>query len=77
MGNFSFEVTEQIATLSDGGKGYTKEFNLISYNGGKPVYDIRQWYTDPDTEEKKMLKGCTLTKDELIKLRDELNELDI
>lgn len=76
MKEFSFEIHEAIATLSDSGKGYTKELNLISYNGGKPVYDIRQWYTD-ESEDKKMLKGCTLTKEEIIKLRDELNELDL
>ena len=42
---FVFEVVEEFSTLSEKeartGTVYTKEFNLISYNGSEPVYDIR------------------------------------
>ena len=41
-----------------------KQLNMISWNGGTPKYDIRDWA--PDRE--KMGKGITLTEDEMEKL---------
>jgi hypothetical protein len=46
-----------------------KEINLISWNGGEPKYDIRDWAP----EHEKMAKGTTLTKDEAMKLKEILN----
>ncbi len=40
--------------------GYTKEINLISWNGKEPKYDIRSF--SPNRE--KCGKGITLTADE-------------
>ncbi len=60
MADFNYEITEKICTLSEGSKGWTKEFNKISWNGGKPKYDIRDWA--PDHE--KMGKGVTLNDEE-------------
>lgn len=64
MAEINFEITEQIAILSETAKGWTKELNLISWNGREPKYDIRDWA--PNHE--KMGKGVTLSKDELEKL---------
>ena len=73
MADISFEIKESIATLSTTEKEWTKELNLISWNGREPKYDIRDW--SPDHE--KMGKGVTLTAAELSVLRDTLNTLNI
>lgn len=57
--DFSYEITERIALLSEDDKGYRKELNYISYNGFKPKYDIRSWSPDG-----KMGKGITLNDKE-------------
>ena len=54
------EIVIEIAVLSKSDSGYTKEVNLVSWNGAKPKYDIRSW--SPDRE--KCGKGITLTEDE-------------
>lgn len=66
---FSYEVTEHIATLSENSTGnYTLELNRISYNGAAPKLDLRKW----DREKGKMLKGITLTDDEAAALKEAL-----
>jgi len=60
MADIKFEIKQQIGTISESGKGWTKELNLISWNGASPKYDIRDWA--PDHE--KMGKGITLTAEE-------------
>ncbi len=61
MADVKFEIKKSIGTISTSAKGWTKELNLISWNGGQPKYDIRDW----DPEHEKMGKGITLTEDEL------------
>lgn len=70
MAEIKFEITERIAVLSESPKGWTKELNLISWNGREPKYDIRDW--DPNHE--KMGKGVTLNKEEMEKLKEVLNK---
>lgn len=65
MAELKFEITEQIAVLSESSKGWTKELNLISWNGREAKYDIRDW--SPNHE--KMGKGVTLSKEELDTLK--------
>ena len=60
MADFKYEIVEEIGVLSENGRGWTKELNKVSWNGGAPKYDLRDWA--PDHE--KMGKGITLTKDE-------------
>lgn len=70
--NFRYEVKKHIATLSQTEDGrYTKEVNLISYNGAEPKVDIRKW----DRENNKMQKGITLTGEEVDALRACLAEM--
>jgi len=71
MADLKYEITEHIAVLSESPKGWTKELNLISWNGREPKYDIRDWA--PNHE--KMGKGVTLTKEELDTLREILGDL--
>jgi hypothetical protein len=59
--------------LSTSSKGWAKELNLVSWNDRKPKYDIREWAPDGET----MGKGVTLTKEELIALKELLNKLDL
>ena len=60
MADIKFEITREIAVLSESTKGWKKEFNLVSWNGADSKYDIRDW--SPDHE--KMGKGITLTEEE-------------
>lgn len=42
------------------GDAWTKEVNLISWNGGIPKIDIRDW----DADHERCSKGITLSKEE-------------
>lgn len=66
-----FEIIQNIVVLSTNKSGWTKEINMVSYNGAPTKYDIRSW--DPNHE--KMGKGITLTKEELEQLESVLKEL--
>ena len=76
MREIQYEIVKEIAVLSTGDSGYTKEINLISSNGKEPKYDIRSF--SPNRE--KCGKGITLNADEaaaLLKaLQKELNSED-
>lgn len=73
MSEFKYEIVEEIAQVSESARGWMKELNLISWNDRSPKYDLREW--SPDHE--KMGKGITLSKEELISLREVLNKLDL
>ena len=73
MAEIKYEIKEKFGILSESAKGWTKELNLVSWNDKEPKYDLREW--DPTHE--KMGKGMTLSKEELIKLRDILNDINI
>ena len=61
---FSYEILEEVAVLSENASGWRKELNLISWNGRPPKFDLREWA--PDHE--KMGKGITLTNEEFAEL---------
>lgn len=69
MADIKYEIVRHIATLSTSSRGWTKELNLVAWNGRAPKYDLRDW--SPDHE--KMGKGVTLTGEELTVLRDAVN----
>ena len=60
MADIKFEITKQIGVLSESNKGWTKELNLVSWNGRDAKFDIREWA--PGHE--RMGKGVTLSHDE-------------
>lgn len=64
MKDIQYEIVKEIAVLSTSDSGYTKEINLISWNGKEPKYDIRSF--SPNRE--KCGKGVTLTETEVGKL---------
>lgn len=74
--NFSWEVIEAFGNFSEERKNYTREVNQISWNGATPVYDIRGWRVGKDGK-KHPLKGLSLSREELIALRDILQSLDL
>jgi hypothetical protein len=73
MDDINYEILMQIAVLSQAGSGWTKELNLVSWNGHAPKYDIRDWSGD----HSKMGRGVTLSREELLALRDVLNQWDL
>lgn len=73
MADIKFEIKENVGLLSQSPKGWTKELNLISWNGKEPKYDLRDWA--PDHE--KMGKGITLTIDDLRALKEILNSMEL
>ena len=73
MAEIKYEIKETIGVLSESAKGWTKELSLVSWNDAAPKYDIREWSPD----HTKMGKGVNLTAEELKKLRDLLNGVDL
>lgn len=73
MADIKFEIKENLGVLSQSPKGWTKELNLISWNGKEAKYDLRDWA--PNHE--KMGKGITLTVEELKILNNVLNSVEL
>jgi hypothetical protein len=71
--DITYEIVMQIGVLSQARSGWTKEVNLISWNDLPPKYDIRDW--SPGHE--KMGRGVTLSREELLALRDLLNQWEL
>lgn len=68
---FSYEIVEEIAVLSENPKGWLKELNLVSWNGREPKFDLRDW--SPGHE--KMGKGVTLSNEEFAALKQTLTSM--
>jgi hypothetical protein len=73
MDDINYEIVMQIGVISQSGSGWTKEVNLISWNGRDPKYDIRDW----SPGHAKMGRGVTLSREELLALRDLLNSWEL
>ncbi len=73
MAELKYEIVKNLGVISQSPSGWSKELNLVSWNNRDPKYDLRDWAPD----HTKMGKGVTLTADEVILLRDLLNEIDL
>ena len=73
MAEIKFEIKENIGVISESTKGWSKELNLVSWNDKEPKYDLREW----DPAHEKMGKGITLSVEELKKLKDVLNRIEL
>ena len=71
MANIEYEIVEELGVISERTKGWTRELNLISWNGGAPKYDVRDWAHNNE----KMGKGITLSKEEAESLKDLLSKI--
>ncbi len=67
------EIKKEIGIISEAQTGWTRQVNMISWNGREAKLDIRDWAP----EREKAGKGITLTKEEVKKLKDLLNEMDL
>ncbi len=73
MAEIKYEILKKVGVLSTSASGWAKELNLISWNDREPKYDLRDWA--PGHE--KMGKGVTLSKDELLALKELLDTIDL
>lgn len=73
MAEIKYEVKASCGILSESPKGWTKELRSISWNNREPKFDIREWAPDNET----MGKGITLTAEELKKLKEILNSMEL
>lgn len=71
---YDFSVVKHIGTIKEG--TYSKELNLVSRNGNKPVYDIRNYKVD-ENGIKTELKGISLSLEEICILKDFLNNTEL
>lgn len=71
MADFKYEIVEHIGILSTSPKGWNKELNRVSWNGGTPKLDLRDW----SPEHEKMGKGITLNDEEAGKLLELLQDI--
>ena len=56
----TFDIREHIGVIEKQDNGWTRELNIVSWNGGKPKWDLRTWSPD----HTRMTRGITLTEDE-------------
>ena len=59
-GEFAFEIKEHLGALTDANdNGWRRELNLVSWNGGEPKLDIREWSAD----HSRMSRGLTMSEE--------------
>lgn len=73
MDKFSFSIEGNLGTLKISDSGWRKELNIVSWNGREPKFDIRDW----SPERKRMSRGVTFSKDEIVKLKALLNKIEM
>lgn len=73
MADIKYEIVRKIGVLSTSASGWAKELNLVSWNDREPKFDLRDWSADGS----KMGKGVTLTREELLALKELLNGMEI
>lgn len=60
MAEFKFDIVKRIGVISSNSRGWSKELNLVSWNGAEPKFDVREWSED----HRKMSRGVTLSTEE-------------
>ena len=68
----TFTIEEELGELSVASNGWKKQLTYTSWNGRNPKFDLRSWSDDHNA----MTKGLTLTKEEMVKLKEILNTID-
>ena len=69
MAEITYEITKELGVISENAKGWTRELNLVSWNGNPAKFDIRDWSPD----HSRMSKGVSLTEDAMKKLIELFN----
>ena len=73
---YEYKLIDKLATISTH-NNITKELNIIAFGSGEPVYDLRKWDRSKDRMLNRMLKGISFTKDELVELKQILENIDV
>lgn len=68
MGEITYDIEKDFGSFGDG--KWVKHLSLVKWNGGEAKYDIRSWNDDMT----KCNKGVTLTLEELMDLRDLIDQ---
>ena len=69
----TFEIKEHIGVIMQYPTGWSKELNIISWNGNPPKYDIRDWSADHNH----MSRGVTLTEKEMSRIVEMAKERNL
>lgn len=67
------KLIQHLCVLEERNAGWNLEFNVVSWNGDEPKYDIRPWNED----HSKCGKGITLTEDNLKALVEYCNQVQL
>lgn len=68
----TYTIQDVLGDLSVAVNGWKKELTYTSWNNRDEKFDLRSWNPDHSA----MTKGITLTKEEILKLKDILNDID-
>lgn len=71
--DFSYVIQEHLGTLSTNKWGWSREVNLVSWNGNPAKLDIRNW----NPEHTKMSRGLNFNGSETAFLLEILKDFDI
>ena len=66
----TFVIEKEIGVITEHETGWTKELNLVSWNGNRAKFDIRDWSNDHG----QMGRGITMTEKEARRVYDLLGE---
>lgn len=69
--DIKFEIVENIGVIGLSTNDWTKELNVVAWNGYPPKYDLRTWSPD----RSKFTKGFTFTEAEAIELLKLLQDI--
>ena len=72
MADFKYEILDNVGVFFNSKNGWTKEINIISWNGAEGTVDIRSWSPD----HSRMGKGISLTVEEFKALKELMNEIN-
>ena len=72
MADFKYEILDNVGVFFNSKNGWTKEINIISWNGAEGNVDIRSWSPD----HSRMGKGISLTVEEFKALKELMNEIN-
>ena len=67
--DITYEIKRHCGIIATEKSGWTRELNIVSWNGGEPKLDIRSWNAD----HTRMTRGLTLTNDEATELESLLH----
>lgn len=62
--DITYDIKRHCGIISTEKSGWTRELNIVSWNGADPKFDIRSWNAD----HTRMTRGITLTYEESTQL---------